>query len=178
MEALKNLSAEELMLRYQTSSPDEAYAAFSELYGRYNGRVYSFLLKKTKNAAETEDLMQKVFLKIHESKHLYKSKFKFEQWLFVIARSQALDFFRASSRYATRLKKFEADSSQSSLDVSLDAIDLDELNTLDVDQRELLEMKFIDELSYQEISQVLRKSEVSLRKSVSRLLLKLKEGAI
>lgn len=174
MEALKNLSAEELMLRYQTSSPDEAYAAFSELYGRYNGRVYSFLLKKTKNAAETEDLMQKVFLKIHESKHLYKSKFKFEQWLFVIARSQALDFFRASSRYANRLKKYEADSTQN----SHEAIDLDELNTLDVDQRELLEMKFIDELSYQEISQVLRRSEVSLRKSVSRLLLKLKEGAI
>lgn len=174
MEALKNLSAEELMLQYQTGSPDEAYAAFSELYGRYNGRVYSFLLKKTKNAAETEDLMQKVFLKIHESKHLYKSKFKFEQWLFVIARSQALDFFRASSRYANRLKKYEADSTP----LSHEAIDLDELNTLDVDQRELLEMKFIDELSYQEISQVLRKSEVSLRKSVSRLLLKLKEGAI
>lgn len=174
MEALKNLSAEELMLRYQTGSPDEAYVAFSELYGRYNGRVYSFLLKKTKNATETEDLMQKVFLKIHESKHLYKSKFKFEQWLFVIARSQALDFFRASSRYTNRLKKYEADSTR----LSHEAIDLDELNTLDVDQRELLEMKFIDELSYQEISQVLRKSEVSLRKSVSRLLLKLKEGAI
>lgn len=174
MEALKNLSAEELMFMYQTGSPDEAYAAFGELYGRYNGRVYSFLLKKTKNAAETEDLMQKVFLKIHESKHLYKSAFKFEQWLFVIARTQALDFFRASSRYANRLKKYESDSTQ----LSHEAIDLDELNTLDLDQRELLEMKFIDELSYQEISQVLRKSEVSLRKSVSRLLLKLKEGAI
>lgn len=92
---LKTMTAEELMLRYQTHSPTEAYAAFDELYSRYSQRVFNFLNKKVRNAAESEDLLQKVFIKIHESKHLYKNKFKFEQWLFVIARSQVLDYFRA-----------------------------------------------------------------------------------
>lgn len=163
------MSAEELMLRYQTHSPDEAYAAFCEIYSRYSARVLSFLNKKTRNQAESEDLLQKVFIKIHESKHLYKDKYKFEQWLFVIARTQALDYFRSAKRYQDRLKKFEPETNEKA------EVDMAFLG-LEADQLELLEMKFIDELSYEEISKVVNKSEVSLRKSVSRLMTKLKKS--
>lgn len=162
------------MLQYQTSSPDAAYLAFNELYLRYSARVYSFLMKKMRNASEADDIMQKVFLKIHESKHLYKSQFKFEQWLFVIARTQVLDFFRAKSRYEKRLQKIAIPEVSNLEENNFDL----NLHSLDQDQRELLEMKFIDELSYQEISKILNKSEVSLRKSVSRLLMKLKVGEV
>jgi len=163
------------MLQYQTYSPDQAYEAFNELYRRYGLRVYSFCLKKTKSVSDSEDLMQKVFLKIHESKHLYNSKFKFEQWLFVIARTQTLDFFRSKSRYEKRIEKadFNTDSN-----TTHESDTKDELNNLESDQRELLEMKYIDELSYQEISTILSKSEVSLRKTVSRLLTKIKLGEV
>lgn len=158
------------MLRYQTHSPDEAYAAFNELYSRYSQRVFNFLNKKVKNTADGEDLLQKVFIKIHESKHLYKSKYKFEQWLFVIARTQALDYFRASKRYKDRISQYEAEEMKT-LDV-----DMSLLKNLDADQQELLEMKFIDELSYQEIAKIVNKSEVSLRKSLSRLVGRLNKG--
>lgn len=167
---LKKLTAEELMLRYQTHSPTEAYAAFNELYSRYSQRVFNFLNKKVKNSAESEDLLQKVFIKIHESKHLYKNKFKFEQWLFVIARSQALDYFRASKRYQDRLSNFEPEFQESV------EVDMSPLRSLDADQQELLEMKFIDELSYQEISKIVNKSEVSLRKTLSRMVGRLNKG--
>ena len=170
MADLKTIPAEELMLRYQTHSPDEAYAAFNELYSRYSQRVFNFLNKKVQNTADGEDLLQKVFIKIHESKHLYKSKYKFEQWLFVIARTQALDYFRANKRYKARLSQYEAEE-VSSLDV-----DMSLLKNLDADQQELLEMKFIDELSYQEIAKIVNKSEVSLRKSLSRLVGRLNKG--
>ncbi len=157
------------MLIYQTNSPSEAYAAFNELYTRYSQRVFNFLSKKTRNQTESEDLLQKVFIKVHESKHLYKDKFKFEQWLFVIARTQALDYFRSEGRYQERLKKYEPET-------AYDAVDTSFLAGLEADQQELLEMKFIDELSYQEISKLVNKSEVSLRKSVSRLLARLNKG--
>ncbi|MBC7539682.1 MAG: RNA polymerase sigma factor [Bacteriovorax sp.] len=172
MPELKELTAEELMLQYQTYSPDEAYAAFSELYRRYSQRVFNFLNKKTKNQADSEDLLQKIFIRIHESKHQYKEKFKFEQWLFVIARSQALDHFRAAKRYDQRIMNAGAIET-----VKLIYAENSDLRSqLDSDQHELLEMKFIDELSYQEISFVLNKSEVSLRKTVSRLIGRLKKG--
>lgn len=93
------------MLQYQNDSPDAAYAAFNEIYFRYGQRVFRFLNTKTHNQFDSEDLLQKVFIKIHESKHLYKNKYKFEQWLFVIARTQVIDHFRSTQRYDTRLKK-------------------------------------------------------------------------
>ena len=213
------MTAEELMLVYQTHSPDEAYCAFNELYNRYGQRVFNFLNKKIKNFADTEDVLQKVFIKIHESKHLYKNKYKFEQWLFVIAKTQALDYFRSHKRYQDRLRKYEPEiielaeidmSILSSLDSDQqellemkfiarsqaldyfrsskryqdrlnkyehelyeqeeDEVDMSVLINLDSDQLELLEMKFIDELSYQEISKIVNKSEVSLRKTLSRML--------
>ena len=167
---LKKLTAEELMLHYQTHSPTEAYNAFNELYTRYSQRVFSFLNKKVKNSADCEDILQKVFIKIHESKHLYKNKYKFEQWLFVIAKTQTLDYFRANKRYQDRLNKFEPEVFEKiEVDMSL-------LKSLDADQQELLEMKFIDELSYLEISKIVNKSEVSLRKTLSRVVGRLNKG--
>ena len=158
------------MLIYQTQHPDEAFKAFNELYDRYSQRVFNFLNKKVANSSDCEDLLQKVFIKIHESKHLYRPKYKFEQWLFVIARTQVLDFFRASGRYQERLKNYTPDIIDSSMP------DLSSLKGLDADQQELLEMKFIDELSYEEISKIVQKSDTSLRKSVSRLVSRLKKG--
>jgi RNA polymerase sigma factor (sigma-70 family) len=169
---LKQLTAEELMLQYQTHSPDKAYAAFNELYFRYGQRVFNFLNSKLKNAADCEDILQKVFIKIHESKHLYKNKYKFEQWLFVIARSQLMDFFRADKRYQMRLKNIPAETNE------IAEADLSTLDSLDSDQLELLEMKFIDELSYLEISKLVNRNEVSLRKTVSRMIGRLKKGEI
>ena len=159
------------MIRYQTHSPTEAYEAFNELYQRYSQRVFNFVSSKVKNSADSEDLLQKIFIKVHESKHLYSNKYKFEQWLFVIARTTMLDFFRANKRYLDRLDKFETADGRAQIE-----IDLTPLESLDKDQMELLEMKFIDELSYIEISQKLNKSEVSLRKTVSRMINKLKKG--
>lgn len=172
MRDLFKLPAEELMLRYQSHSPEEAYAAFNELYNRYSQRVFNFLNKKTRNQGDSEDLLQKVFIKIHESKHLYKPRYKFEQWLFVIARSIALDHFRAQSRYKKRLEGIETFES------TLQEVELEQLPQMNSDQLELLEMKFIDDLSYQEISRIVNKSEVSLRKTVSRLIGRLKKGEV
>jgi RNA polymerase sigma-70 factor (ECF subfamily) len=166
------LTAEELMLRYQTHSPSDAYEAFNELYRRYSQRVFNFLNAKLKNSADCEDLLQKIFIKVHESKHLYKDKYKFEQWLFVIARTQLLDFFRAKKRYETKLMNSKSEG----LELVTSDVDLTPLESLDKDQLELLEMKFIDELSYMEISKVVNKSEVSLRKTVSRMISRMKRG--
>ena len=171
MANLTHLTSEELMEIYQTAHPDQAYEAFTQLYQRYSQRVYNYVQSKVKNSADSDDLLQKVFIKMHESKHQYKDKYKFEQWIFVIARTQVLDFFRANKRYDAKLKKVDQGMDGSPLEA-----DLSIFNQLDASQRELLEMKYIDELSYQEISKIVNKSEVSLRKSLSRMISVLKKG--
>lgn len=170
-------SAEELMLTYQQKSPELAILAFEELYRRYSSKVFSFLVSKCKNQADAEDLLQKVFIKVHESKHLYKNLYKFEQWIFVIARTTLLDHFRSSKRYESRLAKQEFQGKEQSVEAA-DSDFFDGLGSLKADQKEMLEMKYIDELTYQEMAAHFNKSEGSLRKMMSRLVGNLKKGEV
>lgn len=176
---LSQTTAEQLMLRYQSHSPEEAYAAFEELYRRYSSRVFQYLNKKTRNAADTEDLMQKVFFKIHESKHLYNEKYAFEQWLFVIARTALLDHFRSKGRHQNKMDLLaESKTGEGLQETEGQDLSLGFMERLPENEKELLTLKFIDELSYQEMAQTLGKSEVSLRKTVSRLIGRLKKGEV
>ncbi len=162
------------MVIYQQNSPEEAFAAFNELYNRYEQKVFNFIQKRLHNQADAEDLLQKIFIKIHESKNLYKRQFKFEQWLFVIARTSILDHMRASGRYQAKLNRLGDEHRASDKEV----LDLDSLSSLNEDQKEMLEMKYIDELSYHEMSKLLNKSETSLRKTISRMMINLRKGEV
>lgn len=164
------------MLIYQLKAPLEAYRAFEELYGRYSGRVFAYLLSKLKNHADAEDLLQKVFFKIHESKHLYKEQFSFEQWLFVIARTAVLDHIRSKNRRDKKHELFAGLDIYPS--VNEEELNLGFMDKLDAKDKDLLTLKFIDELSYQEMAKLLAKSEVSLRKSVSRLISRIKKEEV
>jgi RNA polymerase sigma-70 factor (ECF subfamily) len=157
---IKNLSSEELMKIYQLKSPELAYEAFEELYRRFSQKVFSYLLNKLHNRADAEDILQKVFIKVHKCKHLYSDKYKFEQWIFVISRSLVTDHYRAMTRELNNKKKIEIHE--------LEECNFPELY-LNKNEKELLELKYIDELSYKELSSIFNKSETSLRKMVSRI---------
>jgi len=162
------------MVIYQQNSPEEAFAAFNELYNRYEQKVFNFIQKRLHNQADAEDLLQKIFIKIHESKNLYKHNFKFEQWLFVIARTSILDHLRSQGRYQTRLNRLAAENDSK----GSEEVNLESLASLNEDQKEMLEMKYIDELSYQEMAKLLNKSETSLRKTLSRMMINLRKGDV
>jgi RNA polymerase sigma-70 factor (ECF subfamily) len=176
VDRFKQASSEELMIIYQVGSPENAILAFEELYFRYSDRVYAYCLKRLIIKADVEDILQKIFLKIHESKHLYNSKFRFEQWIFVIAKTSVLDALRTRT---SDIRKIEG--LLNSIEESLPRSEKDELGLLELshltnDQKNLLEWKYVDELSYKEISTILEKSEMSIRKMVSRLVLKVRNG--
>jgi RNA polymerase sigma-70 factor (ECF subfamily) len=122
--------------------------------------------------------MQKIFIKIHESKHLYNEKYKFEQWLFVIARTSVLDHFRSSQRYNKRITESASMNLMGSISSDIKLLNSTPFLHLDEKQKELLQMKYIDELSYQEIASIFNKSESSLRKMVSRLVINLRKGEV
>jgi RNA polymerase sigma-70 factor (ECF subfamily) len=175
---LKTVTAEELMVIYQKDAPDNAYMAFVELYSRFSGRVYKFIKNKNLSQADIEDILQKVFFKIHESKHLYNDKFKFEQWIFVIARTTIIDFVRKESRNLKNIEKLIYGKEVNDLADYKEIEELDFFEKLEIDQQKLLELKYVDDLSYNEIAKILNKSEISLRKIVSRLVVKIRNGEV
>jgi len=65
-----------------------------ELIGRYQYRLPRYLWTLTGNRATAEDLFQETWLRVLEKSHLYNPQWRFEAWLFSIARNLAIDLLR------------------------------------------------------------------------------------
>lgn len=162
---------EELMKRYVQGD----MVAFETLYERHSARVYSFLLKRAGSRQLADDLHQVAFLKFHQSRERYTSKFAVLQWLYVIARTTFLDHIRKTGRQVPVVEGF--DTSQIAATSSGESIDSSVLNRLPADQKQVVEWRFLDEESYEQIAARLGKSTASIRQNVSRALKRLRSKA-
>ena len=68
--------------------------SFSELVGRYQGRLVNYLFRLLRDLDEAHDLAQEVFLKIYQALDRYDPQYKFSTWLFRVARNAAIDRIR------------------------------------------------------------------------------------
>jgi RNA polymerase sigma-70 factor (ECF subfamily) len=87
-------SDEILMAAYQAGNQD----AFAELFDRYAGRVYGFLVRRLGDVATAEDLHQEAFLRIHRSRDSYNPDRPFRAWLFAIIHNLVNDTLRSRRR--------------------------------------------------------------------------------
>jgi RNA polymerase sigma-70 factor, ECF subfamily len=83
-----------LMAAYQAGNE----AAFRELFERYSGSVYGFLVRRLGDPALAEDLYQETFLRVHRARAEYDSRRPFRAWLFAIVHHLLTDTFRARGR--------------------------------------------------------------------------------
>ena len=168
-------SDEELMLAYQEG--DEK--SFNEIYGRYSARVYGYLRKRLDQKNWVDDVFQMVFVKVHKSRHQYDPAYRVDQWIFVMTKSVLLDFWKTTD---VKTKRFYSKSLETLPEVQFPTVSpqsdvvslMPELSALSKEQREAVEFKFIDELSYHEIAQKLKSSESNVRQLVSRGIRKLR----
>lgn len=79
-----------LMTRYVEGDD----AAFSEIYRLASPRLFSYLLRLTRNEAHAEDIVQVTFMKAHRSRDRYQPGAPVMPWLFTIARNSLRDDFR------------------------------------------------------------------------------------
>jgi RNA polymerase sigma-70 factor (ECF subfamily) len=68
--------------------------AVSELIGRYQHRLYRFLVRLVQDPATAEDLFQQTWIRLMEKIGSYDARRNFEAWLFAIARNLAIDHLR------------------------------------------------------------------------------------
>jgi RNA polymerase sigma-70 factor (ECF subfamily) len=74
-------------------------AAFAELVEKYKQPVMNFIFRTLRDEAEAEDLAQNVFLQTYKSARRYRQTAKFSTWLFTIARNLCLNELRRRSRH-------------------------------------------------------------------------------
>ena len=74
-------------------------AAFAELVEKYKQPVMNFVFRSLRDEIEAEDLAQTVFLQAWKSRRRYRQTAKFSTWLFTIARNLCLNEIRRRSRH-------------------------------------------------------------------------------
>lgn len=144
--------------------------AFSLLYDHYLPPIYRFIFLKVSNRAEAEDLTHEVFLSAWQNLKRYKYEgFPFSSWLYQIAKNATIDFYRTNKKNLP-LENLQEDAIQLAaiapeklnLDLELEKVKKC-LQLLKPDQQDVLIMRFIEELSHEEISRALQKSQGAIR---------------
>jgi len=74
-------------------------AAFAELVGKYRQPLFNFVCRTLRDETETEDVAQNTFLQVWKSRARYERTAKFSTWLFTIARNLCLNEIRRRSRH-------------------------------------------------------------------------------
>ena len=144
--------------------------AFEKLVLEYEKSVYNIALRMTGNSEDASDMTQEAFIKAYNSLQSFRGDSKFSVWLYRIATNVCLDFLRSRSRKPTVSLSVEDNEGE---EVQLDVADesqspellLDRqmtresvrrgLETLSPEYRQILLLREIQGLSYDEISQAL-----------------------
>ena len=144
--------------------------AYEALVKEYEKNVYNLALRMTGNSKDAADMAQEAFIKAYNSLTAFRGDSKFSVWLYRIVSNVCLDFLRSRSRKQTVSLSTENDDGE---EVELDIADethspeqlLDRSLTRDAvrrglaalppDHREILLLREIQGLSYEEIADVL-----------------------
>ncbi len=152
--------------------------AFGELYKLYVDRVFRYLYSRMGSVPEAEDITAQTFLAALESFDRFRGDGHFAAWLFTIARNKAMDHYRKAKKSAPieDVSQLPAKDDplytaviQSEESARLAAI----IRQLPDDERQLLQLRFLAEMTYGEMGHFLNRSEQAVKKSTYRLLARL-----
>ena len=140
---------EQLMLDFQKGSTK----AFEELFFRYRNRIYAFFRRRLNQTGRAEELAQETFVIIIRDAVSYEARAKFQTYVFGIALKQLWSERRKASRDARLAAEPHEESSGSD---PADALWVrDALSRMDEDHREVLMLREYEDLSYDDIAEVL-----------------------
>lgn len=144
--------------------------AYAELMGRYKDTIFFMLLKMVKDKDDADDLTIEAFGKAFRNLAQYTPDFTFSTWLFKIATNNCIDFIRRKKSAVSLDRTYEnADGDEISFDPKSDTLNPEEraikkqkiklmqsvVEKLQPRYRTLVELRYFQEKSYEEIAQEL-----------------------
>lgn len=159
---LSNLSDQELVKNYINGDN----SSFEVLLNRHKNRVFAFIMSKIKNKDLSEDIFQDTYVKVVNSlqKGKYNEEGKFLPWVMRIAHNLVIDYFRKQKK----MQMIRSNNDFDIFDVIKDSkINADEklikdqifsdlnslIDKLPSDQKEVLKMRYYEELSFKKIAE-------------------------
>ena len=144
--------------------------AYAELLSRYRDAIYFMLLKMVNNSDDAEDLTIEAFGKAFKNIQQYTPNFAFSTWLFKIATNNCIDFIRkrrggalisidkaheGHDEMPIHIHSDEPDPEESMISQQKVKLMRDVVQKLKPRYRRLVEMRYFEELSYEEIAEEL-----------------------
>ncbi len=136
---------------------------------RYEAKLKRYILRLSNVSPETaDDILQEVFIKTYTNLQSFDPYLSFNSWVYRITRNEVISHYRKQKRRPQGhtidieqriLENIRSELNvESEIDVSLQADQVAEvINTLPDKYREAMILRFLEEKSYKEISDILRK---------------------
>jgi RNA polymerase sigma-70 factor (ECF subfamily) len=166
---------------------------FGILMERYENQLFHFIRRIGQFQKEDiEDLLQEVFIKIYRKINEYEGELKFSSWIYRVAHNHVIDHFRkvGSRPQQNMLEDEEWEklvSGNVSMEKELSNKDCVEkikkcISAIPINYREVLVLRFVEDLEYEEIMDILKKPKGTVATLISRgkeaLAKKMKENSV
>ncbi|WP_221389860.1 RNA polymerase sigma factor [Dyadobacter sp. NIV53] len=177
--AKHNLTDEELVKLFVETQENRH---FEKLYERYSDKVYHKCLSFVKDIARAEDLTHDIFLKLIFKLGTFKEDAKFSTWLYSITYNHCMDQLRTNKKRGEVLQDelmevpddvdlnnlFDGDDIQAkNLKTALDQ--------LNVEEKGVLFMKYMDNMSIRDIADIFNVTESAIKMRLLRSREKLRK---
>ncbi len=167
-QGLSEKAKQDLLLVEEAKKGNEK--AFASLMNRYRDSLYYLILRMVNNPSDAEDLTIEAFGKAFRNIDSYEPRFAFSTWLFMIATNNCIDFIRKKQISPLPLDQIQEGMENITVNIQSDLPDPEEalindqkiatlrkiVNQLKSPYREIIELRYYKEFSYEEISNELK----------------------
>jgi len=175
-------SDEQLMLLFQGGNEN----AYIELVNRYKDKLINFIFNYLGDIESSEDVVQETMIKLYQKKHYYKEIAKFSTWLYTIAKNLAkTELRKRKQRKTTLLSQFSKDDKMYDLPSNdnevgqeiqteiVNKIIREAVNQLSEKFKTVITLRDIQQLSYEDISEIIDVPIGTVKSRINRARLQL-----
>lgn len=158
---------------------DGNLSEMSELFERYNVRLFNYFLKLTRNRLISQDLTQNLFYRMIRYKNSYKNEYSVKAWMYQMARNLHIDYCKEEKRSEALF--LNTDTYPVDISDETDGFPEDDYErlersfaTLNNEQRELIILSRYQGLKYEEISHIVNQSVPAIKVAIHRAIKQLR----
>jgi len=149
--------------------------AWARLFEATHRAVYRAALVQVRDPHLAEDVMAQVYLEAFAGIRRYRDRGRpFAAWLLTIARQRAVDALRKRQRELRRLSTQTPPAADEEVQLTESSVLLGALETLTPEQREVLHLRFVEDLSLEQTAAVMGRSVGAVKALQHRAILRLR----
>lgn len=154
--------------------------AYAHIINKYKNQLYATILRMTRNPQNAQDLVQEAFIKVYQQLGKYDNKGSFSNWMYRVAINHCMDEFRKKS-YKMKVVEIKEEKLVNSHHPEVIFLKKEKNRQLErliadlpEDERMIILLRYVNELSYSEISELCELPVSSVRNKLHRAKIKMR----